>query len=266
MKRTATLLAILLCGTASLHAAILISYPDIEARSPNGRYLAEAKSPDNKNNNFGSFQSNFTVTLTDTETNKPVWSWKQGKDDGISPMELIPGDNGQLAMVFAWSGYVFFDSSGVEQGAFDVGKLIPDDELKKFTAYKFKETEWKQYSQQRFFTRDGAMYFYLRLYWGRTIIIDVAKEKLETDGKIAEEVEKHVVEQTRRFITEFNGEYYEKCGSHCVNNHPRKDLAAAVFIVKKHNLKEYQEFMDEVVRRHEDAKYHELKRCLDLLE
>jgi len=277
MKHTLPTLAILLCGTASVLATDRF-YCDIEGRSPNWRYLAEAKSLDNKNNDGyrKAFQSNFTVTFSDTQSErgflwfwkkKTLWTWEQKQgEDGFplegSPVELIPTDNGQLIMKDAWDSYHVFETNGVKHVVFDMYNLIPKEEWDQFTSWTTAGTFWEKYSQQKFITIENKTYFYIRLYWGRILIIDVEGAKCETDVKITEMVESCVVEETRRLIKEFNGKYNEKCKS-CGGYHVRKDLTAAVFVIKKHNIEEGLKLLNDVVERSGDGHHGDLTFYLD---
>ena len=277
-KTTLSIFAILLCGTASVLATDRY-YPDIKGQSPNGRYVAEAKSPDNQQEVYMAFQRNFTVTFTDTQNNKTLWLWKQGEDNYRSPKELIPTDNGQL-ILNADGEYRLFDTQGVERSVFKIWDLVPKEEWAKFTSKTTAGTKWRQYSQQDFLTLDGTAYFYFRLYWGRIFAVNMDQMKLETEPKIMEQVEDHIVEKTKKLITEFDGEYYEKCAS-CDGDHLRADLSSAVFVIKKHNILEGMKLLDEVVEKHwrsageysfELKKFvevergsNDLKRYLDLL-
>jgi hypothetical protein len=74
-----SLIAVALVSQAAM--ATPRSFPDVKATSENGRFVFEAKSPDNARE-FAFFQSNFTLTLTDMRTKAVMWQRKQAKDEG----------------------------------------------------------------------------------------------------------------------------------------------------------------------------------------
>jgi len=133
--------------------------------------------------------------------------------------------------------------------------------MEKFTDTTTAGIHWRQYSQQGFLT-DRKKYFYIRLYWGRTFILDVHDAKLETDAEVAKRVEQQVLRQTKDLIETFNGEYYSNC-RFCQGRHLRPDLTEGVFVIKKHGLPEGKKILKEVLKRTDDNRNNDLKRYLD---
>lgn len=259
---------ILLCATAVL---LLFASPatatsrffrDLSAKSTNGQFLAEAKSPANREPNRPMpFQKDFTIALTGAKANKTLWSWQQGTDDS-SPVELIPTDDGYLVVLDAWNNYNVFSAKGAKTTVFNVLDSLPKDEKERFTNWTTAGVMWQQYSQRGFVTYERKSYFYIRLYWGKTFILDVHNAKLEASPELAQHVEQLVLRQTRTLIESLNGEYYAQCDS-CGGSHLRSDLVNAVFVVKKHNIPEGQMILNEVLKRTDDHRNSDLKRYLD---
>lgn len=261
MKRTLSFLVAMLLASATALATDRY-YPDRKGQSPNGRYAADAKSPQNEEGKLPSpFERDFTVTFRDTQTGKSLWKWKQGATEE-TPVELIPANNGHLIMLDAWDDYHVFGADGIRAHVFNILQSLPEDESEKFTEWTTAGVFWRQHSQQGFLTHQKRLYFYIRLYWGRTYIVDIVNAKLETDVTIAKRVEKHIVEQVQQLIKEFDGEYYAKCDS-CDGKHLRSDLTEAVFVIKKHGLRDGRRLLDGIQSRMEDGQNSDLQRYLD---
>lgn len=258
-----TIVAIII-GATSLFATDRF-FSNCKGRSPNRRYEAKATSPANHLwKRKTPFQKDFTVTFRDTKNWKTVWSWKQGEDDG-SPTELIPTDDGRLIMLDAYDNYQVFDTTGVRAFDFSPCWLLPEEEKRKFTIWTSAGLLWSEYSQRGFITLGGKTYFYIRLYWGRTFILDVIAAKLTTEPEIAKQIEQRVVQKTNDLIRDFHGEYYAKCDS-CGGKHLRADLTDAVFVINLHNVVEGTNLVAEVLKRAAaDNGNHRLKRYLDLM-
>jgi hypothetical protein len=240
-------------------------YTDHKGQSPNQQYEAEAKSPANREGSRTTpFQKDFTIKFRDTKSGKVLWTWKQGEEDA-SPVELISTDDGHLIVLDAWNNYHVFDINGIKTHVFDVLQSLPEDEKEKFTDWTTAGVFWSQHSQQGFLTHEEKTYFYVRLYWGRTFILDISQAMLEKSAKVVERVEQHVVEQTRQLIKTFNGEYYSNCTS-CGGKHLRSDLTDAVFVIKKHDSPEGRDILNEVRKKTDDGRNSDLKGYLDRLE
>lgn len=178
-----------------------VFYGNIHAKSPNGRFEAKAISPANKDGHRkAAFQKDFTITFTDAKSGEEIWSWKQKEDKSsgltrgaISPIHLIPADDGYLIMLDACFSYYVFDKNGVKTEVFCVLREIPKREKKKFVDWTSAGPRWSQYAQEGIFAFRGKLYFYIRLYWGRTFVIDIAKAQLHTDGELVDEAGKRIL-------------------------------------------------------------------------
>ena len=264
MNRTILTVAVLTLSAVTACATNRF-YANREGQSPSGQYHAEAKSPANRKGNLRTpFQDDFAITFRDTKSKKMLWTWKQGKEDG-SPVELIPTDNGKLIMLDASNNYHIFDADGVKTNVFNPLRLLPQEEMEKFTSWTTAGVFWRQYSQQGFVKSGEKLYFYLRLYWGRTFILDVASATLSEDGGVAKKVEQSVIKKTENLIKSFDGEYFAKCDS-CDSNHLREDLTSALFVIRKQRIQEGEQLLSEVLKRTDDGRHSDLERYLDKIE
>jgi len=273
---------ILLCTlfiAVSANATNLYFFDIKPVQSPNGKYEAEATSPHNRAGaQERAFQDEFTITFKDVESGTNLWVWEQGKfltfnEDGsiaggikMSPVVLIPTDSGYLIMRDGGDSYNVFDTNGVMQTVFNPILSTPEKEWEKHTSWTTAGYIWQVGSQQGFLTIDETEYFYLRLYWGRTFIVDISKAKLETNKNIAEKTEQHIVEKIRTLIKDFDGVYDEPCDG-CGGRHLREDLKAVAFVIKKHSIREGKKLMDEMVKRsgRDSSGSSDFKRYFDLV-
>ena len=162
----------------------------------------------------------------------------------------------------AWNDYHVFDTKGVKTTAFDVLQSLPKEEKERFTDWTTAGVFWSQYSQQGFLTHQKKTYFYIRLYWGRTFILDVSEASLTENAEVRTLVEQQVIQQTKDLIKKFDGEYYSKCDS-CDGKHLRSDLTDAVFIIKKHNIVEGKTLVSEILKKTDDSRNSDLTRYLN---
>lgn len=269
MRQIPYILGAFVVLTASVFAMRPGFLADSTAKSPNGTYEAQAKSPENQNGNLKtSLQKDFTITLCNTKNGKKIWTWKQGEKDE-APVDLFPTDDGYLVMLDDSNEYHTFDTNGVKTKVFDVLQSLPEDEKVAFTSRLRPGGEaglgWRQYSQEGFLTHQGRSYFYMRLYWGRTFIIDVAKAQLEPNAEVAEHVEQKVLRQTKALIDDFNGEYYGECED-CSGRHLRSDLTDAAFVIRKHAIPGGQKLLLELLKRSDDGRNGGMIGRLELLE
>lgn len=224
-------------------------YDDHKGQSPNGVYRAEAKSPDNQGRNVlhASFQDEFTITFRDASSNQTIWQWKQGPRDA-SPVRLFPTDDAFLLMLDARASFHVFDPNGAKKRVFEVLKTLPRKEMKRYVSDTTAGYLWRQHSQTGFIKHKEKTLFYIRLYWGRLFIVDIAGAKLVPDSTIGQRIEAEIVQHTRELISSFDGEYYVK--NHRNGRHYlRGDLTDAVFIIKRHYLTRGHKLFNEVLKR-----------------
>lgn len=239
-------------------------YFDIKEKSSNGTYVAEAKSPDNADpKQYVAFQDDFTVTLREAKTGALIWTWKQAKNDP-SPVSLQISNDGIVIMLDAWDTLYLFDKKGVKTKICRVLDYLPKKEREKFTDWTTAGIWWSQYSKWNFKSIDKKHYFYIRMYWGRTLVIDLRGKKLEKNVTILKTIESDTVNDIRKFIKKFNGVYtiYKKdVECHSV----RIDVAEALFVIKKHQLAEGQPMLKKALAEEKRLGYDSIKEYLDRL-
>lgn len=256
--------SLFILAVPSVSHATDLFYPNQEGKSPNGRYVATATSPDNRRGPYViPFQKNFTVILRDTNTASIVWSYRQ-KEKEASPVELIPTDEGYLIMQNAWDQYWVFDKAGKPKEVVAPLEALPKDEREKFTDWTTAGVMWQQYSKQGFFTDSGKTYVYLRTYWGRIPVIDFVEAKWTQDSSLKRKIEDHLVAQTKTWIKNFDKQFYFKC-TECGGQHLKPEITENVFIIKKHQLREGYSLLKDVLLRAADGRNTDLKRYLDRL-
>ncbi len=163
----------LLCHS-DMQASLIRSFPDIAARSPSQRYEFKTQSPDNRDGSGKRFwQSNFTLTCTDTSTGKILWTSKQAEDEGL-PTALFVSDSGWTVIRTHLDDIVCVDRDGAARGTV---KLIKDALIgSEFDEYVHRTTagySWSGYSLWYFLEAKGGNLFVIRPWWGRSIVVDV---------------------------------------------------------------------------------------------
>ncbi|MCC6148787.1 MAG: hypothetical protein IT461_00935 [Planctomycetes bacterium] len=194
-----------------------VSFPDMRATSPGGRFSAEALSPENGTipfpdfvpekdrhaKSFG-FQGNFRYRLIDA-SGRVVWErWQPEREP--APTNLYVSDFGHV--VAGLHGYtaaptVFFDGQGTIVFAVHVctdwegiGKnpdfsretkvgakavIWKDEHIPDSTAGIF----WQSNSLPCFFTHSGTHYFSIRSAWTRRLVVDLDAHVLLSDSDLA---------------------------------------------------------------------------------
>lgn len=228
-------------------------FMDITAKSPNGRFIATAVSSDNQNGQLRmAFQKNFTFMLRDALTNKTIWTYLQ-KENDISPIELIPTDNGYLIIQDATSGYHVFDRQGNPKKIFNIFELFTKEEIERFTDDTTAGRHWSQHSKQGFFPENGKKYFYIMTYWGNIAIIDIRSGIRNRSAGLAADIEDHLIQGAKEWIKKFDNIYFGKCDS-CNGMHLNDEISGNVFIVKKYNLAGGKKILKEVINKADDGR------------
>lgn len=189
----ATLLRAVTCSMMGLWVvpvdATDVFYGDVSARSPNGHYRLDAKSPGNQVATPGPFQGDFAYTLTDVQTGKVAWSRSQPKEGEASPKLAWVDDTGWVVVRTGWDQLVVFSPTGAGQPVTTVRildqfpKAERDSKVRESTAGPM----WSKASQWYFLRVDERMYFVVRAWWGRRVILDLAAGTPVADaGKLHE--------------------------------------------------------------------------------
>lgn len=198
-----------------------VSFPDMRATSPAGRFSAEALSPENgaipfpdfvpekdrHAKSFG-FQGNFRYRLIDA-SGQVVWErWQLEREP--APTNLFVSDDGHV--VASLHGYraaplVFFDSHGHISFAVHVctdwERITENPDFSRETAIGPKKAFWKDEhivdstagiswqwnSLPCFFSHTGNHYFSIRSAWARRLVVDLNKQVLISDNDLATNAE-----------------------------------------------------------------------------
>jgi hypothetical protein len=171
---------------------------DISVKSSNGRYMVEAKSPDNAGERWKiSFQSRFTYRLIDQLENRELWTRQQPMagnqryDIGEGPpVTVYVNDQGWVVIRTAdvWQQpieLIVLGPEGEEKVRVDVmGALFPalrDRDLQRyrdsFLRYTGESTagiRWgPSYCHFYFISIKNSPYFCMRTWWGKRLLLDL---------------------------------------------------------------------------------------------
>ncbi len=157
-------------------------YSDYTTRSPDGRYEFTARSPDNRWGRNPPFQSHFVYRLRDRKSGKVYWTIRQDDAERADPSFR------QLTSIYihpsGWSvasddgnTYHCFRPDGVQTGKVDILGSFPRSDVKKYVQDSSVGPIWEAFVDNRFLEYGGRLYFGIRPWWGRYILIDVALGK-----------------------------------------------------------------------------------------
>lgn len=164
-------------------------YRDITTKSPSGRYMIEAKSPDNaKKEGRRAFQDEFVYTFKDTTTNKVLWTREQemsepkayGNDPKLrsfsiepSPVAIFVSDDGWTVIRTAYDDLISVGLDGIDRGSFDVMKAFTEEETRLYVHHSTAGPMWAGYSHWYFADVGDQHLFVVRPWWGRRIVMDI---------------------------------------------------------------------------------------------
>jgi hypothetical protein len=174
-----------------------IYYPNLVARSPNGAYQLEARSPDNEGSRSGerrnrSFQRDFLFRLRDLSRGRVVWERRQSHDEQ-SPGEVVVGNDGwSIIRTHGFSNEVIaVDPCG--EDAMRIGivgsktdELNPGTEspasgsvwIAKQMSFTTAGDYWSGNSWRYFVTVGSRRYFVWRTSWGDRLVLDLNDRKV----------------------------------------------------------------------------------------
>jgi hypothetical protein len=160
-------------------------YSDESATSQGGRYVVEAKSPDNQPGKPRiAFQRNFTYTLTDLNTKKVLWRRKQTKNEGSCAF-LYVDDDGWVVIVTGFNDLIVINPAGQQTGGVNVLRDgLTTAQLKRYTHETTAGPMWAGLSHWYFVTAENRRLFVIRLWWNHRVVLDMEKGELvsETNG------------------------------------------------------------------------------------
>jgi len=178
--RTPLVVLLFMVGVTSGFAHYAPYYPNITATSPNGRLLLEAKTPDRLSTYRSRTSSqDFVYTLTDTETERVLWTRKQQE---AMPTGAWVHDDGWIVIRTADNDIVAIDTLVGRKTV----RLSVTDEFKKdrasdrFVPKTRASTKWSTGSIWYFIEHDTQVLFVVRPWWGRRVLLDL------TVGRVAD--------------------------------------------------------------------------------
>lgn len=172
-------------------------FVDIDARSPSGRYLVTARSPDNQQTDGDgkrrprpTFQKDFTYVCMDTDTDTLLWTRHQSRQndqadrDGVkraegSPVAIFVSDEGDAVIRTHLDELICVAPDGretVRLRLLEVAMTEADrrEYVRRTTAGPF----WTDLSRWTFSRIDGRRLFVIRTWWDHRIVVDVATGEL----------------------------------------------------------------------------------------
>ncbi|MDB5392367.1 MAG: hypothetical protein JWM11_8013 [Planctomycetaceae bacterium] len=155
-------------------------FPDLSAKSENGIYLVEAKSPDNAIVPTPPFQDHFQYTLTHLPSGKQRWEWKPERHS--NPLSLNVHDSG---VVVVWNVHDEFEVIGIDgkaKVALALHEYISKDEFDRWAQSRgWAGQYWNVHSLWYFCHIETELYFVVRTYWDRRLVIDIKSRSAVND-------------------------------------------------------------------------------------
>ncbi|MBD3674037.1 MAG: hypothetical protein HUJ26_10985 [Planctomycetaceae bacterium] len=167
-------------------------FPNITVHSPSGTYRVEATSPENKENEYSAFQSDFTYRFIDTMSGEVIWSRKQAmgkpflirEDPPIrmsrpleaSPIDVYVSNSGWTVIRTHFDELIVVSRTGKDIGKHD---LLEDgftkQENRDYVHHTTAGPYWTGLSIWYFISVSGREYFVVRPWWGRRLFVDLKK-------------------------------------------------------------------------------------------
>jgi hypothetical protein len=164
-------------------------YPNIVETSPDGRLRLEVKSPENSAGNVA-FAANFVYTLYQVSSSNVVWSreqpkldrktWQQDRHEG-SPMAAFVHDSGYVVVRTAGDELMVLDTHGRVAVTVPIFYTFPQAEQEKHIRWTTAGPVWSQNTHWYYFTVTGKLYFGVRTWWDRRVVICLPDAKQVMD-------------------------------------------------------------------------------------
>jgi hypothetical protein len=186
-------------------------FHDLEVESPNGRYVLEAKSPDNKGGKWRvSFQADFAYRMTDREEDRDLWYRIQpAKGEGRSditegpPVAIYVSDQGWAVIRTAdvWGKpieLIAMSPDGVEKIRVSPFRALEAKSMWRYTSFSTAGLMWgSSYCHFYFVQHDGAPYFCMRAWWDNRLVLDLdAGKQVQADP----DLEARLVDAEKTFV------------------------------------------------------------------
>lgn len=156
-------------------------YPDREVKSPNGRWMATAKSPDNDPANAPpsrrvAFQDDFVFELRDVQTKQLIWRVEQGKTG--SPTKLFLDNQGRLVYWAEGEELFLIRRDGTRQRLLALRDALTPEEWDEFVSETTAGPMWSGMSRWYFANVDDRSLFVIRTWWGHRLGSDLEEQVL----------------------------------------------------------------------------------------
>ncbi len=187
-------------------------FRDIEAQSPSGEWRLDARSPDNKIDNYQRWQDDFVYTMR--KGGQVVWQREQSvqQPSEHSPVRVFVNDNGFAAIHTGRDELIFVDSQGRNCGRIDdLTNLLPATDHKEFVLVSSVGLLWTPYSIWHFVEVEEKSIFVIRLWWGRLLVFEPENGMLIVpDDIINTAIHEWQVEHCRSWLAEGTSKELDK--------------------------------------------------------
>jgi hypothetical protein len=199
-------MSIVLAAVVSVSVSVSASavtdryFGDLTVYSPGKKYRLEAKSPDNAGVRKKPFAASFVYTMYEEATKAKVWERRQPMKDGqygawsdgeYSPTAAYVTDQGNVVVATGHDElFVLSATDGTKVGQIDILDQFTEKDRKDYVSNTTAGPMWKGGSRWSFLeVKDekgaGALYFVVRPFWERRVVLDVAKGTLVEMGDAA---------------------------------------------------------------------------------
>ena len=149
---------------------------DLAAKSENGVYLVEAKWAENVKGPIAASWKNIKYSLTHIPSGKRVWERIRNPGEEQpwpSPDVLIVDDSGVVVIGDIHNAFWVIDIAGKASRVVSLSEYIPKDEYEKWVRQSTAGPMWAGLSLWYFSRVDDDLYFVVRTYWDRRLVINV---------------------------------------------------------------------------------------------
>ncbi|MCP5536444.1 MAG: hypothetical protein H7A51_09455 [Akkermansiaceae bacterium] len=203
-----------------------------------------------------------TFELRDTLTQKRLWQFKTGDDDepGGIALRVGPGRGHQDGV---YETIWLIRKSGEQIKLGQVFDYLPKAEVTAYCDDTTAGTFWSQFSWREFIKLDGREYFFIRTYWGRYILVDLANGRINNKKKISATIESSILKRSRGAIELENKKLWADCKS-CGGKHPDSQAARSLLVLELHQIRG-REYLISEFGKLEDHSMHDVNEHVERL-
>ena len=182
-------------------------FADLSAESPSKRFSLTAKSPDNQAANPKPFQRSFVYKYVDQQSQETLWTVnaKQLKGHGalvLPPTALFVANEGWCVVVNSANQLISISPTGEAREPIVLLKdAISKRDRERFVIDSSAGPIWKQRSLWYFVDDGTELYFVIRPWWGKRIVVNAREGKLTDRPALAPLIKdyetSHVLEQLK---------------------------------------------------------------------